>query len=247
MNKPQPRTEAGYYRRRIILDASSGHSVHAALEDDYHHFVLQLEHDGERVTAVSSEAKRIPWTSCPAASGQLVQLVGLAISRDILVNSAGIDAYTQCTHQFDLGLMAIAQAARDGSRRYDVSISDPRDGLSTATLDIDGKLQLEWVMEGSTIVAPARDAGTNLRSLKLREVAMRDPEVAEHIALLRRAVMVAGGRAFDLDQVDSPMPFAARMSGACFAYQPERIAFARRNPGSIRDFSASAERLLPDF
>lgn len=246
MNTPAPRTEAGCYRRRIHLDASSGQHVQAALEDDYHHFVLRIEHDGARVTAVSSEAKRIPWTTCPAASSQLAQLVGLAISRDILVTSAGIDAHTHCTHQFDLALMAIAQAARGGARRYDVAVSDPRDGVSTATLAIDGQAQLEWRLQGSTIIAPAHDAGTSLRALKIRELAMRDPESAEHIALLRRAVMVAGGRAVDFDEIDSPLPFAPRMSGACFAYQPVRIALARRNPGAIRDFSTSAERLLQD-
>lgn len=236
----------GCYRRRIILTAAAG-SVLAAIEDDYHHFLLKLDHDGTRVTGISADAKRFPWLTCPSASQNLERLIGTALSNDVLATNACLDAHHQCTHQFDLALAAILQAVRGGTRQYDAMVTDPVDGVSVAVLTLDGITQLTWELQGSAIIGPQEYAGINLRKIDIRTLARQEPEQALAISLLRRAVMVAGGRGVDFDQFEDMSAFAERMAGACHAFQPERIPFGKRSKGSMRDFSNSADRLLHDF
>ena len=46
--------------RRAIDLRASGRSVVAWLEDDFHHFGIELRHDGEKVIAVDGQAARFP-------------------------------------------------------------------------------------------------------------------------------------------------------------------------------------------
>lgn len=234
---------SGCYRRRIILTTEK-QMVNAALEDDYHHFSLQLQHDGNHVTAFSSDAIRFPWSTCPSTSDQLQQLIGAPISSAVLTTHAGLDSHAQCTHQLDLALAAIVQAVRGGRRQYDAVVNDAPEECYTASLSVDGQIALEWSLEGSTIVAPDAYAGLNLRKLDKSAIAMRDIDTIQAIGLLRRAVMIAGGRRFDFDRLEDMRLFAGRMAGACYAFQPERIPLARRAKGSARDFTDHPEFLL---
>lgn len=236
----------GALRRRIVISAGAWH-VMAAVEDDYHHFVIALDHDGRRVTGIASEDLRTPWTTCVSAGGQLRRLVGMPLSTGILAAVAQIDAHAQCTHQFDLALMAIAQAVRGGRRQYDIEVTDAVDGARHARVIRDGQPCLDWLLQGTTITAPAALAGTNLRAIDMRALASSDPENAEAIGALRRGVMIAGGRGIDFSQIEDLRPFAGRMSGACYTFQPERIALGKRNKDSVRDFSRHPELLLKDF
>ncbi|MES3021829.1 MAG: hypothetical protein V4857_09635 [Pseudomonadota bacterium] len=225
---------SGAFMRRVLLEAHEGH-VDASLEDDFHHFTLQLAHDGKAATGVRSEAVRHPWTTCPQAGARLQELVGCALAARPQQGTAAIDAHQQCTHQYDLALMALAQGARGGRRAYLARVDDELDGRRLATLVRDGALCLRWTLEGSTIVAGGELQGANLRKLDLG--AIGDADLAEAVMLLRRSVMVAGGRGIDFDVYPSLEVFAGRMTGACFAFQPQRLAEGKRHKGSVRDFS----------
>lgn len=242
---PQNETR-GALRRKVILSAGE-RLVVAGVEDDFHHFVITLEHDGSRITGVKSEDKRTPWAICASAGSMLQQLVGVSLSMDVFAAVAHIDPHQQCTHQFDLALLAIPQALRGGRRQYDIEVTDPIDGKRRAHVLRDGNTCIDWTMEGTTIIAPSALAGTNLRQMNVREVAERDPDIAEAIVTLRRAVMIASGRGINLDQFESASVFADRMSGACYSFQPTRIMLATRNKGTVRDFAQHPELLLSDF
>ncbi|MES2258507.1 MAG: DUF2889 domain-containing protein [Pseudomonadota bacterium] len=232
--------------RRVVLLAGDG-QVTAALEDDFHHFEVSLRHDGMRITAVDSHSLRTPWASCSGASVPLQALVGCALTLRPLAELAHIDAKQQCTHLYDLALMAVAQAVRGGRRVYDARVTDAVDGRQHAVLLRDGQPCLEWTLEGSTIVAPQRLAGTSLRTLDMRAIGAGDAELAEACMLLRRSVMITGGRGIDFDSYDNIAAFAGEKGGACHAFQPRNFALGQRRRGSVREFTGRSELLLAEF
>lgn len=233
---------SGALHRRVLLEAHAGY-VAAALEDDFHHFAVRLEHDGQRVTSVEGRALRNPWASCPGAGAQLRALSGCPLSERPTEVAGHIDSYQQCTHQFDLALMALAQAARGGRRDYLAVVSDPVGGRRSAVLERDGGAVLEWALEGSTVVAGSHLCGANLRKLDMAAIGGDDPDLAEAVVLLRRTVMVAGGRGVDFDGMATLEVFE-HMTGACYAFQPQRRAEGKRNTGTIRDFTGRRGDLL---
>src|SRR5207253_3987668 len=69
------------YRRAIRIVATTRRAV-AEIEDDFHHFVVTVAHDGRTVTGATGRAIRYPWSSCPLAGGALSALAGLPLSTD---------------------------------------------------------------------------------------------------------------------------------------------------------------------
>ena len=98
------------YHRKIRL-AADGCRITGDLVDDPHHFRVHLEHDGQRVTALQSEAIRYPWTPCPEAARPLQELVGIPLSPRCTAVGEHSRADSQCTHLFDLAGLAVAHAA----------------------------------------------------------------------------------------------------------------------------------------
>ena len=82
----------GIYRRRIEL-RHDNERVIGELEDDFHHFAVALDHDGEIVTAIRAEGVRHPWDVCADADPPIQTVVGTKIV-DIPVCSA-----TRCPSQ----------------------------------------------------------------------------------------------------------------------------------------------------
>jgi hypothetical protein len=102
----------GRYRRRIRLVARDEHTVLGGLEDDQHYFTVEVEHDGEHVSAITSASVRAPWTTCPAAGAQLQALVGAPLSDRCLEVAGHTRSDQHCTHQLDVATLAVAHAAR---------------------------------------------------------------------------------------------------------------------------------------
>ena len=98
----------GVYRRRIRLTSPVKGRVAAEMEDDFHHFGVELEHDGERVTAIQGSAARFPWTTCPAAAVELQGLVGAPLATRSTAIADHIPARQNCTHMYDLAGLALA-------------------------------------------------------------------------------------------------------------------------------------------
>lgn len=232
-------------RRRIIMEEFDNHAV-AAVEDDFHHFIVTVEHDGTRVTHVTATSPRSPWSICIDAAQMLQRFVGMAISTAPDIDPKKLDYYFQCTHQYDLAGLAIAQAARSGKRQYDIEVPDSPNKQKTARLFRDGELFWEWHMDGSVFLAPERFAGLNLRSIGNGATVNLDVDEREAVKVLRRGLFIADGRPFDLDQFDDNSQIVATRPGACFASQPIN-AGAKRNKGTQLDFTQTPDKLLQEM
>lgn len=234
------------FRRRIDIvsrSTASGGEARAVLEDDFHHFRVALSYRDGIVTQINGWALRNPYTACPAASGQLASLVGMAL--DSVANSVtrATDTSLQCTHMLDLAGLAVAAAARGiRSRRYDIEVPRRVDERTRGKLERDGLPVLEWTIDGNTIVAPVAYAGIHLREGMARwALTTLAEDEAEAALVLRRCVNISRGREHDLD-----LQRTARASGNCYAQQPERAAQAIRIVGSTLDFSQSPAMLCAD-
>lgn len=224
---------SGAFRRAIHLRAGAGAAV-ADIEDDFHRFTVSIEHDGQKVTALKSQALRYPWSSCAVADSALPALIGLPITSDPTVIYGYADARLQCTHQFEMAGLAVAQAARGGERRYDATFSDPVDGQRRAELRCDGELVLAWTLEDGVITAPPEHAGRRPMDFRSRTLAGAPSEEAEAILILRRTVAAGAARGLDIDAF--PNAAAANRGAACFVFSTGRPETALRMYGSVRDF-----------
>ena len=234
------------YRRRIRLRAGAGRAS-AELEDDFHHFVARIEHDGERVTCVGGEAIRFPWTTCSGAVGVLAALEGVALTRDLHQLSRATDPRMQCTHLFDSATLAISFAASGRSACvYDAEVPELVAGSAQVRLSRDGQPLLEWPIEAFRIQAPGPLEDQPLIGPGFSEAVRKlgDPALEEPVLVLRRAVLISMARVYDMDRVEDPQAFARAIGAKCFTFSPVHGDSARRIVGANRDFSAGPEGLL---
>ena len=226
----------------------------AWLEDDFHHLGLTLEHDGELVTDVRVASERLPFTTCPLASANLKNLIGqklLPRSTDI---GAMVKMREQCTHMFDLAGLAMAHAAagRD-HRQYEAIITDRKItawesgtrrilGVGEAWLLCDNHEILRWQIDKRAITGPAEWAGQALAEGFRTRTETMPIEQAEAATVLRRAIMVAGGRSFDPDTVRTA---AGRwQSGVCFTFLEDNREHGLRISGNDLNYEDGGEGML---
>jgi hypothetical protein len=236
----------GPFRRRIRMVTTEPGAVEAALEDDFHHFVVTLRHDDERVLEVAGRAVRWPWSSCADAVVPLRQLEGMTLSAHCTAVGGSADPRANCTHLFDLAGLAVAHAARGTTRRqYDAEIPRPVEGRSRVRLWRDGMPVLEWhLVNGAVVDAPPySEVPWNGGFMRWADSTL-EPDAAEAAIVLRRACTIGSGRGMDLDVYDQAGDLAPIMSGVCFTMQPERIHVALRIKGSVRDFADEPQALL---
>jgi len=225
--------------------------VLGGLEDDQHYFTVRVEHDGHRVHAITSTSVRAPWTTCPAAGGQLQALVGIPLSDRCLVVAGHTRSDQHCTHQLDVATLAIAHAARVARggatrRQYDIEVPfGLLDGeRHTVTLARDGARLLTWDVEGTRIVAPSPWSDATGGFARWADASF-DADTAEAAIVLRRACSIGMSRGMDLDAY----PTLADMPGlspVCWSMQPERAPVAFRNHGLIRDYDERADAMLAE-
>ncbi len=235
--------ESGIFRRRIIVDATAN-AVHGGVEDDFHHYEICLEHDGSAVTSVTAKSIRTPFTTCAEAGNQLALLNGHRIS----TRPSGLpDAHHQCTHMFELAVVALAQAVRGGRRQYDIAVPlRALGGHGSATLHRDGILLFAWTLDGDLVTTPPPYAGQNVRGLVRWAEVECDDETLEAVRVLRRGIHVSSGRSVPPDlYVDAADVTLAR--GACYVFQPVRVERGMGGLDNRRDFSADSTALLRDF
>lgn len=230
---------------RVIRIAGRANETRVALEDDFHHFRVAVHHDGTRVTAVSSESPRTPYSLCPAAGAQLQELVGMLLTTDLPSVIRHTDARLQCTHQYDLAAIGITAAARGTtSRRYDITIPDAVAGNLLARLQRDGDTILEWGITDYAITSPQAFAGRGLGAGFTEWVDRTLPDDAAEAALvLRRGVFISRGRgmAAYLDAQPTATP-----QGGCWVKQAGNAERARREIGSTLDFTGRSAALTQD-
>jgi hypothetical protein len=229
------------FRRRIALSARVGREggqLRVALEDDFHHFRLALEHRAARISNIKGESLRIPYSLCPAAANVLQGLVGTPLSAGSVMSI--IDPRAQCTHLLDLAALSVRAAVwRIEQRRYDVEIPARVAGQTMARLYVDAAPVLQWKLKDLTILAPGlfaqRSVATGFAHWALSSL---PEELATAALVLRRCVIISLGRSRNLDAVAH-----ARPTSHCYVQQPDRAPTARRMIGSTLDFSDAAERL----
>lgn len=244
-----PPGELGLFRRRVRI-AGSDRRWSVDVEDDQHRFGADIDHDGATVVAVHGRALRTPWTTCPLAIAQLEVLVGTPLLPSPFAVLRQVVLAQQCTHLVDMAVLAVAAAARGVRyRQYDATLSlEIRNGEDRRTGSLrrsDGGTT-RWSFRDGFVVEPANYAGVEMRRAASWVGAHSDdPDIVEEAFVMQRALLVAGGRRFNLDEVTRASS-QTWMVGACFTFQAERIDQAERRVGSSRTF-ARPDELLADL
>ena len=217
------------FRRRFRITPMQ-QQVRCEVEDDFHCMAVTVEHDGEVATAIEPSMQRAPWTTCPGAIEQLkTAFVGVALTAFPLQGSS--HKQQNCTHLYDLALLAANHAFDSDKSVYDIFVSDPIGGERTAELHTKGAVILSWTESDFKIVLPEEMAGILL--FNMREwIDALPPQQQEMARLLRWANMIANGRTIPIEQQSD----ATQMPPNCYTFQPQRAPTAKR-VGEIVDFS----------
>nr|WP_221240526.1 DUF2889 domain-containing protein [Sphingobium boeckii] len=225
------------FRRRFLISPTADR-VTAAVEDDFHCMAVTLHHDGHQIAAVDAEMQRWPWTTCPGAVTVVRStFVGAALSQ---AAALGLKS-SNCTHLYDLAILAAAHAQDHEAVCYDVFVGDAVEGRKYAEIRRDGEIMLCWTMDRDVLRSPPIVQGTPL--MKLRDwIATLDPAAQEAARILQWASLISHGRSIPLDQQSD----ATRMPPNCYSFQPERAKRAGRI-GQILDFSGKDRRPLDHF
>lgn len=250
-SRPDFDLDADAYRRRIRVVTLEPGVVESDLQDDFHHFVITLRHDGEHVTSAEASSHRWPWSTCPDAAVPLRQLAGMPLSRRFTAAGRWTDPKQNCTHQFDAACHAITHAAANRAERvYDLEIPrrDPETGASHCRLWVDGEAALAWDVTWEGITAPEAPfdaAPWKGGFMRWADETLPEDE-AERAITLRRACDIGMGRGMDLDSIPIASQLPVVMSGVCHSMQPGVVEVALRHVGSIRDFARDPDRLDAD-
>ncbi|WP_068088780.1 DUF2889 domain-containing protein [Novosphingobium rosa] len=242
---PAPAYGTGVYRRRIRLCAEADR-VTAEMEDDPHAMRCRITHRGGIVTALEADFHRHPLTTCPGAHVPLGDLVGMAIDITAQGFFAGGRARQNCTHMLDLAWLAMRQAARGpGERLYAIDIADAVEDHARGVLRRDGEEILAWEVAGGGILSPAPFAGRPLLNGFVGwALAALEDDTMEAALVLQKGFFVADSRRVILPSGPILPEEYPALGGACFGFAMERIAAARRNNASRRDFTDRPEDLL---
>lgn len=225
------------FRRRILIATDpmeAGVRYRAVLEDDFHHFRVELVVRDGLIAALRGEALRHPYSLCPSAAEQLQLLVGTPPATSAHTVMRQVDPSEQCTHMLELSGLAAAAAARFlPQRRYDIEVPLRIEGRTHATLDRDGVRLLAWDIQDLDIAGPPPYEGIGLRQGMARWAFTNLTEdIAEAALVLRRCAVISLGKNLPLDAQRH-----AKSTGACYAQQPGRAPLALRQVGSTWDFT----------
>ena len=232
----------GAARRRFVAEARGPDRVWGAMEDEMHHFELELSHDGEKVVDVHGWAVRWPWGPCFDSPTALAALIGCPLSQQASMVGGFTVAREQCTHQFDLAVFVIAHAHRltlggAARREYLTVVPDWLLPPFGAYLWRDRLPLLSWLTDGATVLGPDPFRGVPLRSRFIEWCeASLDADLAEAAQMLRRGVWISPARRIDLEACDEATE-SSITPGVCYTTQPHRLTIAPRSRNSLRDYS----------
>ena len=224
----------GAFRRAIEIKPEP-HRVTVWVEDDMHHMCVVLQHDGRSITAAAGMIMRAPWSTCPGAPAMLSRtFAGVALAQ-----AAQIGGKKQnCTHLFDLAVLAAAHAGDADSIRYDLTVTDPLDGIRFLSGARNGEVLMRWTEQERVYTAPGAIAGRTIFELSGWIAGLERPD-AEMARLLRTAAIVSHGRSIPMEEQSD----ASRIPPNCFTFQPGRRELAERQY-DLRDFTRAMDALL---
>jgi hypothetical protein len=221
--------------RRVIRIEPGQRRIRALLEDDLHAMVVELRHDGARVTGIDAHMHRIPWTTCPGAELVLRDtFIGLLLAEV----TARRDKQANCTHLHDLAVLAAAHANDAGPSEYAFAVSDPCQGKRILEVRRGGAMIHSWSERDGMLVEPEELAGQSLLTLRdwIGGLSGAEQEAAR---MLQWAGVVAHGRT--LSDTDKHAALFHRPS--CFTMQPGHVEHAVK-AAPTKDFSSGALRPL---
>lgn len=241
----------GLCRRRIRLENISDSVSIGELEDDFHHFRVEIHHKGNRVNHIQGTTFRAPWSTCSEVNKPLQEIIGLQLSKD----STSIGAYgsptENCTHLFDLtGLLVSHILGEERNKQYDLAITDPVNGFQKLFLWKDGIAVFKWEVQDSVIIAPKTLEGVSLQGKFISWAKDNfDEAIVEGAIALRRMIHISMGRGTNLDQVELGTEHVDGPKGRCYTYSENVLFRAKREKKSVRDFSSPdhAALLLSDM
>jgi hypothetical protein len=222
------------FRRRFRIEPGTD-EVTARVEDDFHHMAVTLRHDGGVIAGADAKVIRAPWTTCPGAEAVLERtFVGIQLAE------AARRGYKQanCTHLYDLAVLAAAHAGEAAATVYEILVSDPVEGEVRAEVRRDGIEVFHWSLAGMELTSPPVVAGTSV--LHLRDWIAALPQAEREAArLLQWACLLAHGRSLPLENQSD----ATKLPPNCYTFQPDTAARAAR-VGRIIDFSRGGRQPL---
>ncbi|WP_242127945.1 DUF2889 domain-containing protein [Sphingobium sp. Sx8-8] len=228
----------GRYRRLLRFYALPG-AVLATVDDSHHAMWVLLRHDGHRIEAVEADISRGPATSCPGSAAGLRKLVGLDIHSSSHAAIASLDRVANCTHLSDLAAwsLRVARHEQPGSRHeYQIRVEDDNDSPFQIEIAKDGKSIHQWLVSGTTIIAPEPLADLPLmRGFMTRARTHFQGDELEAAIMLQRGIWVARGRRHIVDAAPVPLTFYEDMEDACYSYAGERRRTATSHVGYVRD------------
>lgn len=243
-----PNFGEGIYRRAIRLEQHDGY-VSGDLEDCNHGFQVQLYHDGQKITAVEGQARRIPFTTCYQAIDPLQSLVGTPLGLSAHALSKRVDPRANCTHWLDLALLALAHASRKNEpvREYRIAVPDEDDKATTVTVQRNGEQILAWQVQDWVVQAPSTLADKTLFRgfAHWANELLADDDEKEAAFVLQKGYFVSRARRFDTNSMAGESANAhPTMFDACFTYSQPRRGVATRTANTAYDFSDTPEQLL---
>lgn len=244
---PNPDYGSGCFRRRIRLTGSDN-QVTAELEDNCHGFRAVLHHDGQRITALDPETLRIPYNTCAGATRPIQALVGIAVGSDPKSINESVNPFSNCTHLFDLCVLAIAHAARGPvTRIYDVVVDDEQgESAAAAIVYLDGKEILRFTTRQWELLGPPALKGKPLfRGFAAWANDYFQGDEREAAFVLQKGYFVSSARRIDSPKIEgSRAGDHPHIAGACHTYSEGVIEQAVRLANTVRDFSDCPEQLL---
>lgn len=240
-----PNYGKGIYRRRIAL-TKRGNCVEAKLEDTNHGFSLLLEHDGQHIIKVDGQALRVPLSTCPQAISRLQDFVGLPITMSEQDIRQKIPARQNCTHWYDLLVLAIKHSQRKQlQREIEIAITDAKDGLSNCKVWVNGALIIDWQCRNWNIEQPANFNGISLFSgfsaWALQQLSGNELEAA---LALQKGYLVAQSLQYDLNfSGGRPITDMQSPSGVCYSFTTGVFEKANIEKGYNKDFTHERDKL----
>ena len=228
----------GLCRRRIRLINETDTQTIGELEDDFHHFRVELTHDSDNVLSLSGIVLRAPWSTCSEADQPLQMIVGKPLSTDSTAIGSYATPTSNCTHLFDLTGLAISHAMQNEVVcQYDLMVTDPLDEKQELRLWKNGELLLDWLIQQGIIISPIDWEGVSLVGKFIAWAKDNlDPLTAEAAIALRRMTHISTGHGINLDKLENGAEHTDGPIGRCYTYSTEVLIRAKRMRGTVRDF-----------
>ncbi len=235
----------GIFRRRLRLQGESDRVV-AEVEDCNHGFRSIVYHDGEQVTRIETQAIRTPFSTCDGAMSLIQGFVGVNIHDGLKEITRGFNPKSNCTHLYDLTVLAIQHCHRgENTRQFDIAVPDEYDGPTEATITLNQNILLRWQVSQWVLQNPEFKGVSLARGFGEWASSYYQGDERDAAFILQKGYLVSNARKFDMGKLQGTLiSDYEHMLGACYTYTPGVVENAYRTMSNTRDFTHTEEQLL---